>query len=56
MQKDPEFLSKRDAMIGEYEQITDRPGEILFQQATTISPEARDWVRNFLSENYSVKF
>jgi tripartite-type tricarboxylate transporter receptor subunit TctC len=56
MQKDAEFLSKRDAIIGEYEQITDREGEILFEQATTISAEARDWVRNFLMQNYSAKF
>lgn len=56
MQKDPEFLSKRDAMIGEYEQITDAEGEILFKQATTISPEARDWVRNLLTKYHDVRF
>ena len=56
MQKDVEFLKNRDAIIGQYEQITDKEGETLFRQATTISPEARDWVRTFLSKNYNVKF
>ncbi len=56
MQKDPEFMEKRDAMIGEYEQVTDAEGEELFRQATNISPEASNWVREFLSKNYAVAF
>jgi len=54
--KDPEYLAKRDAIIGEYEQVTDEAAEKLYTAATTISPEARAWVRDFLSKNYSTEF
>lgn len=56
MIKDPEYLAKRDQTIGEYEQVTDAPGEKLFQSGITISPEARNWVRDFLTTNYQVGF
>ncbi|MDB5651299.1 MAG: tricarboxylate transporter [Hyphomicrobiales bacterium] len=56
MVKDPEYIEKRDDLIGEYEELTDKPGEQLFKAATTISPEAREWVRNFLIKDYGVSF
>lgn len=56
MTKDPEYIANRDKAIGEYEQVTDAIGESLYKSGTTISPEARQWVRDFLSKNYSVKF
>ena len=56
MRKDPEYIAKRNDMIGEYEQVTDQEGEVLFKQATSISPEAREWVRSFLAQNYNVTF
>jgi tripartite-type tricarboxylate transporter receptor subunit TctC len=56
MTNDPEYREKRDVAIGEYEQLTDRAGEELYKEGTTISPEARQWVRDFLAKNYSVKF
>lgn len=54
--KDPEYLAKRDELIGEYDEVTDAEGEKLYKAATTISPEARQWVRDFLSKNFEVKF
>ncbi len=56
MLKDPEYLAKRDELIGEYDQITDKEGEALYKAATTISPDARQWVRDYLSKTYDVKF
>jgi tripartite-type tricarboxylate transporter receptor subunit TctC len=56
MLKDPEYLAKRDEIIGEYEQVTDKAGEELYKSATSISPEAKAWVRDFLIKNYQVKF
>ena len=47
---------KRDEIIGEYEQVTDAQAEKLYKDGTTISPEARDWVRDFLAKTYQVKF
>ncbi len=54
--KDPDYLSKRDEIIGEYEQVTDAEAEKLYKDGTTISPAARAWVREFLEETYQVKF
>jgi tripartite-type tricarboxylate transporter receptor subunit TctC len=56
MRNDPEYRAKRDAAIGEYEQLTDKAGEELYREGTTITPQARQWVREFLSKNYNVKF
>ncbi len=56
MRKDPEYLARRDDMIGEYEQVTDAEGELLFKQATSITPEARKWVRDFLIKEHNVTF
>ena len=53
---DPEYLQKRDELIGEYDELTDKAGEDLYKAATTISPDARNWVRDYLSKNYDVKF
>jgi tripartite-type tricarboxylate transporter receptor subunit TctC len=56
MLKDPDYLAKRDEIIGEYEQVTDKAGEAQYKSATTITPEARTWVREFLTKNYNVDF
>ena len=56
MLKDPEYIARRDEVIGEYEQVTDAQAEKLYKDGTTISPEARDWVRDFLAKTYQVKF
>ena len=54
--KDPDYLEKRDEVIGEYEQVTDAQAEKLYKDGTSISPEARQWVRDFLEKTYQVKF
>jgi len=56
MLKDPEYIARRDEVIGEYEQVTDAQAEKLYKDGTSISPEARDWVRAFLAKTYQVKF
>jgi hypothetical protein len=54
--KDPDYLAKRDEIIGEYEQVTDAAAEKLYKDGTSISPEARLWVRDFLAKTYNVQF
>ncbi len=54
--KDPDYTSRRDEIIGEYEQVTDAEAEKLYKEGTSITPEARAWVRDFLTKNYQVKF
>jgi hypothetical protein len=56
MLKDPDYLARRDEIIGEYEQVTDAQAERLYKNSTNISPEAREWTRDFLTKKYDVKF
>ncbi len=56
MLTDPDYLAKRDEIIGEYDQVTDAAAEKLFKDGTTISPQARTWVREFLQKTHEVKF
>lgn len=56
MVKDPEYLATNDKALGGYPQLTDKAGESLYREGTTIDPAARAWVRDFLIKNYQVKF
>ena len=56
MLKDEDYLAKRDAFIGEYEQVTDQDAEALYKSAIDISPAARAWVRKMLSEEHGISF
>ena len=53
---DPELQAKAAEILGEYDQATGDEIEGLFKVATTISPEAKEWVQNYLKENYQVEF
>jgi len=53
---DPELQAKKSEILGEYEQATADKVEALFKVATTISPEAKEWVQNYLKERYQVEF
>ncbi|MFN3892771.1 MAG: Bug family tripartite tricarboxylate transporter substrate binding protein [Beijerinckiaceae bacterium] len=54
--KDPDYLANRDKVIGEYEQVTDAEAEKLYLDGTSITPEAKAWVRDFLQKTHQVKF
>lgn len=56
MMTDPELLANKDAALGEYEQATGDAIAPLYRQGTTIAPEAREWVRNYLTTNHNVRF
>ncbi len=52
---DPELQAQKGEVLGEYPQATGDAAQVLYDVATTIDPEAREWVRNFLVENYQVE-
>jgi tripartite-type tricarboxylate transporter receptor subunit TctC len=54
--KDPDFQKAAEDELGEYEQYTGQRAERLVSQATTIDPEARKWVKDWLTKKYNVKF
>lgn len=56
MMTDPELLANKDAALGEYEQATGDAIGPLYRLGTTIAPEAREWVRNYLTTNHNVRF
>ncbi len=47
--KDPEFLKAAEEDLGAYEQYTGQRAQRLVEQATTISPEAKQWVKDWLT-------
>lgn len=53
---DPEYIANKDEKIGTYPQVTGKPAEVRFAAATSVPPEAKEWVRNWLTEKYDVKF
>lgn len=56
MLKDPEYKAGVEKALGGYDQVTDKAGESLYREGTTISPEARQLVREYLTKNHQVKF
>ena len=53
---DPYYKENRDKIIGEYEQVTDAEADKLYKDSTNISPEAREWVREYLRKTHNVQF
>lgn len=53
--EDPEYRANVGAVLGAYEQVTDRAAEALFIEATTIDPTARRRVLEMLSNEYAVR-
>ncbi|WP_137176910.1 tripartite tricarboxylate transporter substrate binding protein [Roseomonas sp. AR75] len=53
---DPELIAKRGDILGDYKQAVGPAADRLYTTATTISPEARAWVRQFLTANHNVRF
>jgi len=55
MRDDPEYIRTKQAVLGDYDQLTDRPAETLFNTVITIPPEIRDRVVNILNTDYNVR-
>lgn len=53
---DPDLQAAKGDILGDYQQAVGDDIEALYKVATTISPDAREWVRSFLTEEYQVKF
>jgi tripartite-type tricarboxylate transporter receptor subunit TctC len=53
---DPELIANRGEVLGDYPQAVGEAADRLYRVATTISPEARDFVRDFLTQRHNVRF
>ena len=56
MLKDSEFRKEAEEELGQYPQYTGERARTLVTQATTIAPEAKQWVKDWLTRKYNVKF
>ena len=54
--KNAEFLKTVDEELGDYEQFTGERTTTLVKQATSVEPEARQWIKDWLTKRYNVKF
>jgi tripartite-type tricarboxylate transporter receptor subunit TctC len=54
--KDAEFRKAAEEELGDYEQFTGQRAGTLVTQATTIAPDAKQWVKDWLTKKYNVKF
>ena len=52
----PDFKEKSKKRLGDYPQYTGSAAEDVKKVGTTVSPKAREWVRNWLTETYGTKF
>ncbi len=53
---DPEYVANKGRKIGAYDQVTGAAADLKFKAATDVPPEAREWVRNWLTTKYNVRF
>lgn len=53
---DPELQAKKEEVLGDYEQAVGDNIQRLYEVATTIDPDARAWVRNYLTTNHNTRF
>jgi hypothetical protein len=53
--EDPEYRANVGAVLGAYEQVTDRAAEALFIEGTTIDPTARQRILDMLTNEYAVR-
>ncbi len=53
---DPEYVANKDKKIGKYAQVTGAEAEARFKTATSVSAEAKAWVRGWLTTKYKVSF
>jgi tripartite-type tricarboxylate transporter receptor subunit TctC len=52
---DPELQAHKAEVLGDYEQATGPSADRLFEIATTITPEAKAWMLEYLRTGYDVK-
>lgn len=52
---DPEYREKRGPVIGEYNEVTGAACDTAYRVATTISPEVRQWCRDWLLRRFNYR-
>lgn len=55
MKSDPDYMAKKEKVLGTYEQVTDKGADALFKRAVHVSPAAKASVVDMLTKEYNVK-
>ena len=55
MKQDPEYIARKPAALGTYEQVTGEAAQRLYELATDVPQQARSWVRTWLRDEFQVK-
>ena len=54
MKQDPEYVARKPAALGEYDQVTGAAAQRIYELATDVPLEARDWVKQWLRTEFRV--
>jgi tripartite-type tricarboxylate transporter receptor subunit TctC len=54
MKQDPDYLARKEAALGTYEQVVGTAAQRTYELATDVPREARDWVKNWLRQRFRV--
>ena len=54
MKTDPEYIARKPAALGTYEQVTGAAAQRLYELATDVPRSAREWVRTWLRDEFRV--
>ena len=54
MKQDPEYIARKPAALGAYEQVTGPAAQKLYELATDVPQQARDWIRQWLRDEFQV--
>lgn len=54
MRSDPDYLARKDSAIGVYQQVTGQMAEKLYDIATRIPEAPKEWIREWLRDEYDL--
>jgi hypothetical protein len=54
MKHDPDYIARKEAALGTYEQVTGRAAQTMYELATNVPLEARTWVKEWLKREFRV--
>ena len=54
MRADPEYIARKPAALGAYEQVTGPAAQRIYELATDVPQSARTWVRTWLKDEFRV--
>ena len=54
MRRDPDYIARKPAALGTYEQVVGPAAQRIYELATDVPQSARTWVRTWLKDEFRV--